>query len=111
MPSFAELRAKAEAAAATAKQTATTRLEQYRGEEPKEKEKEVPKVIGKRPVVKPQLPTNSTRPAPQAVGHSSRDDEEDEDEELGDGIMTIIHNKELFFRYLDEVRFSPLHFT
>lgn len=132
MPTFAELRAKAEAAANSAKESANSKLADYRGD--KKPEKPAYKPPPRRPLVKPPLPPDSSRPKPQNATPSSEEtqgynisykaDNPIEDERIiptqqsprasvavasrerqkGEpGIQTLLQNKELFFRFMDEV--------
>jgi hypothetical protein len=133
MPTFAELRAKAEAAANSAKESANSKLADYRGD--KKPEKPAYKPPPRRPLVKPPLPLESSRPKPQNAAPASEEaqsynmgykvDSPIEDERIiptqqspraqrsvarresqkGEhGIQTLLQNKELFFGFMDEVR-------
>lgn len=106
MPSVAELRAKAEAAANSAKSTAQTKLAAYRGDE--KPAKPVYKPPPPRSAVKPGVPI-STRPRTPdedvdadggAVGTTALVDDE---ADLSPEIQALIENKALFFEFLDEV--------
>ena len=107
MPSFAELRAKAEAAAISAKSTANSRLAAYRaGEQPAKPV--VYKPPPPRPTVKPDVP-HATRPRdevgkePGAYADPDPDDTTTLVADLSPEIQTLIKNKALFFEFLDEV--------
>jgi hypothetical protein len=128
MPSFAELRAKAEAAASSAKETANSKIADYRGD--KKQEKPVYKVPPRRPAVKPPLPPDTSRPRVAGYDVEETVPEEVEVEEpvhvenrkpvgrtalralavqgasredQGKGIETLLKNKDLFFQFLDDV--------
>lgn len=96
MPTFAELRAKAEAAAQSAKETANHKLEHYRGED--KHEAPISKPPPRRPAVKPPIPTAS-RPVKGVEENVAMDDGL-----TSEGIETLIQNKAVFFQFLDEVR-------
>ena len=113
MPSFAELRAKAEAAANSAKVTANSKLAAYRGDE--QPAKPVYKPPPPRPVVKPDVPL-ATRPRTPGVPEDEEDEAGtkteaidstttlmDDKADLSPEIQTLIKNKLLFFEFLDEV--------
>jgi hypothetical protein len=136
MPTFAELRAKAEAAANSAKESANSKLADYRGD--KKPEKPVYNPPPRRPLVKPPLPPDSSRPRPQYVAPASEETQgyntgykvdstiEDrwiismqqsprasvaqrsvasrESQKDEPHIQTLLQNKEVFFRFMDEVR-------
>ena len=107
MPSFAELRAKAEAAANSAKSTANSKLAAYRGDEQPAKPV-ASKPPPPRPTVKPDIP-HATRP--QTPDHHEVDEEPGANADdtttlvadLSPEIQTLIRNKALFFEFLDEV--------
>jgi hypothetical protein len=133
MPTFAELRAKAEAAANSAKESANSKISDYRGD--KKPEKPVYKPPPRRPAVKPPLPPDSSRPRPQNVapieevieheGYEVEDTHEDEDDLYAQqsprasiartsiasrdsqkndaGIQVLLKDKDLFFQFMDEV--------
>ena len=114
MPSVAELRAKAEAAAKSAKSTAESKLAAYRGDE--QPAKPVYKPPPPRPVVKPDIPL-STRPRTPdddvdaesgAIGTTAPVGDE---ADMSPGILALIENKELFFEFLDEVCTKPRAFS
>ena len=113
MPSFAELRAKAEAAAISAKSTANSKLAAYRGDEQPTKPRVAYKPPPPRPIVKPDIP-RATRPLtpdhevdmdPTADAEAEADDTTTlvADLSLSPEIQTLIKNKALFFEFLDEV--------
>jgi hypothetical protein len=111
MPSFAELRAKAETAANSAKSTANSKLAAYRaGEQPAKPV--VYKPPPPRPTVKPNVP-HATRPltpdhheVDKEAGANTDADADDTITlvaDLSPEIQTLIKNKALFFEFLDEV--------
>jgi len=106
MPSFAELRAKAEAAANSAKSTANSKLAAYRGDEQQQQPaKPVYNPPRPRPTVKPDIPQATRPPAPD---HEQADTQADDttalvESDLSPEIQTLINNKALFFEFLDEV--------
>lgn len=110
MPSFAELRAKAEAAANSAKSTANSKLAAYRGDEQPAKPVAY-KPPPPRPAMKPDIP-HATRPlTPDHHEHheidkdagANADDTTTLVADLSPEIQTLIKNKALFFEFLDEV--------
>ena len=126
MPSFAELRAKAEAAANSAKSTASSKLAAYRGDEQPAKPQVVYKPPPPRPTVKPDIPhaTRPVTPDHEVDTEASADADADADTDdtttlvadltLSPEIQTLIKNKALFFEFLDEVQYLPacwLHLT
>lgn len=110
MPSVSELRAKAEAAANSAKSAAQSKLAAHRGDD--KPAKPVYKPPPPRPAVKPDVPL-STRPRPRP--RAPADDAEaesgaistttpvDDKADLSPPIQALIENKVLFFEFLDEV--------
>ena len=115
MPSFAELRAKAEAAANSAKSTANSKLAAYRGDEQPTKPLAAYKPPPPRPVVKPDIPhaTRPLTPDHEVDTDTIADADTDTDAEgtttlvtdlsLSPEIQALIKNKVLFFEFLDEV--------
>jgi hypothetical protein len=116
MPSFAELRAKAEAAATAAKSTANSKLAAYRGDE--QPAKPVYKPPPRRPPVRPDVPL-ATRPRtpdgevdtdPQETRSPTHDTSalvEIKEGTLGTEIHALVENKALFFEFLDDVCTYP----
>ena len=134
---FAELRAKAEAAANSAKEAANAKMADYRGD--KKPEKPVYKPPPPRPLVKPSLPSDANRPTKAAGGYDVEEPQPEEVEEEpvqvkegnpvrraalartvvqdimdeendGKGIAILLQNKELFFQFLDDVCIHLLSF-
>ena len=113
MPSFAELRAKAEAAANSAKSTANSKLAAYRGDEQPTKPQVVYKPPPPRPIVKPDIPhaTRPLTPDHEVDTDTAADADTDADDtatlvadlSLSPEIQRLIKNKALFFEFLDEV--------
>ncbi len=111
MPSFAELRAKAEAAANSAKSTANSKLAAYRRDEQPAKPPVVYKPPPPRPIVKPAIPhaTRLLTPDHEVDTEPGADADADDtitlvaDLSLSPEIQTLINNKALFFEFLDEV--------
>ena len=111
MPSFAELRAKAEAAANSAKSTANSKLAAYRGDEQPAKPQVVYKPPPPRPIVKPDIPhaTRPLTPDHEVNTDTAADADADDtatlvaDLSLSPEIQRLIKNKALFFEFLDEV--------
>ena len=75
MPTFAELRAKAEAAANSARDSANSRIADYRGD--KKQEKPTYKPPPPRPAFRPALPPPTSRPKP--AGYDVEQDAHDEE--------------------------------
>jgi hypothetical protein len=130
MPTFAELRAKAEAAASSARESANSRIADYRGDK-KPDPKPAYKPPPPRPAVKPPLPPQTSRPGahvPHGYEVEESGEEEREVEEsvkgsggravnaaLGnvivqrvEGIDVLLRNKELFFQFMDQASIDPL---
>ena len=102
MPSFAELRAKAEAAAVSAKTTANSKLAAYRGDQPPSKPVYTPPPP--RPPVKPDIP-HTSRPLTSGddVHTETASNDTDQTAHLSPEIQTLIENKLVFFDFLDQV--------